>query len=127
MKQISLEDFLSKHGWSDSLKAKLREASQDPAVKSLVAWDNAGILSASAFTSTPDEWPANSVSIWSKDNTKSRTMLAVDLVERDNLTVYAAAKQVGLNQSAVHRAIKRRAVNEICPHCNQVIRPPLPR
>jgi len=50
-------------------------------------------------------------------------MLAVELVERDHLTVYAAAKQVGLNQSAVHRAVKRRAVNDICPACNQVIRP----
>jgi len=123
MKPLSLEDFLNTHGWSDSLQAKLREASQDPAVKHLVAWDNAGTLSASAFTSKPDEWPEGSVSIWSKDITKSRTMLAVELVERDNLTVYAAAKQVGLNQSAVHRAVKRRAVNEICPACNQVIRP----
>jgi predicted transcriptional regulator len=51
-------------------------------------------------------------------------MLAVELVERDGLTVYAASKKMGINQSAVHRAIKRRADKNICPHCNQVIKTP---
>ena len=49
-------------------------------------------------------------------------MMAIDLVENDSMTVYAAAKALGINQSAVHRAIKRREDKDVCPSCNQVIR-----
>jgi predicted transcriptional regulator len=49
-------------------------------------------------------------------------MMAVDLVEKDSMSVYAAAKALGINQSAVHRAIKRREDKDVCPSCNQVIR-----
>ena len=127
MKHQTLDEFLQTNGWSDTLKDKLRKASQDLDLKYLVAWDNAGQLSASAYTTKPDEWPETAVAIWSKDKdldpaTKSRTMLAVDRVEKDGMTVYAAAKALGINQSAIHRAIKRREDKDICPHCNQVIR-----
>jgi transposase-like protein len=49
-------------------------------------------------------------------------MQAIDLVLDEGLTVYAAARQIGVNESAVHRAMDRRKDKEICPCCNQVIR-----
>ena len=127
MKHQTLDDFLQTNGWSANLKDKLQAISKNPETKYLVAWDNAGQLSASAYTAKPDEWPETAVAIWSKDKdldpaTKSRTMLAVDRVEKDGMTVYAAAKALGINQSAVHRAIKRREDKDVCPQCNQVIR-----
>ena len=127
MKHQTLDEFLESNGWSANLKDKLQAISKNKATKYLVAWDNAGQLSASAYTAKPDEWPETAVAIWSKDKdldpaTKSRTMLAVDRVENDGMTVYAAAKALGINQSAVHRAIKRREDKDVCPHCNQVIR-----
>tara|TARA_R110000868_G_scaffold33512_2_gene121533 strand:- start:59 stop:454 length:396 start_codon:yes stop_codon:yes gene_type:complete len=127
MKHQTLDDFLQTNGWSANLKDKLQAISKNPETKYLVAWDNAGQMSASAYTAKPDEWPETAVAIWSKDKdldpaTKSRTMLAVDRVENDGMTVYAAAKALGINQSAVHRAIKRREDKDVCPQCNQVIR-----
>jgi hypothetical protein len=127
MKHQTLDEFLQTNGWSVNLKDKLQAISRNPETKYLVAWDNAGQLSASAYTDRPDEWPETAVAIWSKDKdldpaTKSRTMLAVDRVEKDGMTVYAAAKALGINQSAVHRAIKRREDKDVCPQCNQVIR-----
>jgi len=127
MKHQTLDDFLQTNGWSANLKDKLQAISKNPETKYLVAWDNAGQLSASAYTAKPDEWPETAVAIWSKDKdldpaTKSRTMLAVDRVEKAGMTVSAAAKALGINQSAIHRAIKRREDKDICPHCNQVIR-----
>jgi len=128
MQHQSLAEFLE-CGWSDGVKIKLREMAAQDDVKYLVAWDNAGRLSASAFTAKPSEWPDTAIAIWAKNKdldpgVTSRTMLAVELVERDGLTVYAASKKMGINQSAVHRAIKRRADKNICPHCNQVIKTP---
>lgn len=128
MKQLNLNEFLDLP-WSTNVREKLRSFAAQDDTKYLVAWDNAGKMSASAFTSKPDQWPDTALSIWSKDKdlgheslpTKSRTMLAVDLVE-SGLSVYAAAKQAGVNQSAVHRAIKRREDKEICPCCGQVVR-----
>jgi len=127
MKHQTLDEFLQSNGWSAGLTFKLAQTAENPDVKYLVAWDNAGQLSASAYTTKPDEWPETAVAIWSKDKdldpaTKSRTMLAVDRVEKDGMTVYAAAKALGINQSAIHRAIKRREDKDICPQCNQVIR-----
>ena len=127
MKHQTLDDFLANNGWSDTMKARLRKTSENPEVKYLVAWDNAGQISASAFTDKPVEWPETALAIWSKNKdldpgTKSRTMMAVEMVEVGGLTVYAASKKMGINQSAVHRAVKRREINPVCPHCNQVIR-----
>ena len=127
MKHQTLDEFLQINGWSENLKKKLRETSENPEVKYLVAWDNAGQLSASAYPTKPDEWPETAVAVWSREKdldpaTKSRTMMAVDLVEKDSMSVYAAAKAIGVNQSAVHRAIKRREDKDVCPCCNQVIR-----
>lgn len=126
MKQLNLNEFLELP-WGDNVRAKLRDFAARDDVKYLVAWDNAGKMSASAFTSKPDQWPDTALSVWSRDKdlepmpTKSRTMQAVDLVE-SGLSVYAAAKQAGVNQSAVHRAIKRREDKPICPCCGQVVR-----
>lgn len=53
---------------------------------------------------------------------KSRTMKALDLVLIDGLTAYAAAKQVGINPSAVTRALQRREDKPLCPCCGQIVR-----
>lgn len=53
---------------------------------------------------------------------KSKTMKALDLVLIDGMTAYAAAKEVGINASAVSRALARREDKTICPCCGQVVR-----
>jgi len=53
---------------------------------------------------------------------KSKTMQALDLVLIDGMTAYAAAKKVGINASAVSRALARREDKKICPCCGQVVR-----
>jgi hypothetical protein len=128
MQLLDLEQFLYDISWSDNVRHKLRVMSDRDDLRYLVAYDLGGKLSCSAYTSKPDSF-GNAIAIWSKrgdDPTvalpKSRTMQAMDLVLDDGLTVYAAAKQVGVNESAVHRAMGRRKDKDICPCCNQVIR-----
>jgi hypothetical protein len=130
MKNLNLEDFLAL-GWSDNVRAKLTDlANSNPDVRYLVAWDNAGKLSGSAFSAKPEAWPDHAVALWSKAAEPkpvvgpSRTMQAVALVA-DGMSTYAAAKQIGVNQSAVHRAINRRLGKEICGQCGQVIKSPV--
>jgi hypothetical protein len=130
MNQLSFNDFIDTLGWSEAVKDKLRSMALRADIKYLAAWDNAGKPSASAFTERPDRWPDNLIAVWSSRGddpflpTKSKTMQAIDLVE-DGLSVYAAAKQLDINTSAVHRAIARRADKDICPCCHQVIRNPV--
>ena len=132
MKLLSLDDFLYNLSWSDNVRHKLRVTSDRDDLRYLVAWDNAGKMSCSAFTEKPNDWPDNTIAIWSKrgDDPRpsaggqaiSKTMQAVALVLDEGMTVYAAAKQVGVNDSAVHRALKRREGKPICECCGQVIR-----
>lgn len=128
MQILDLEKFLYDLPWSDNVRAKLRVMADRDSLRYLVAWNHDGQLSCSAWDEKPTAFH-NAIAIWSKrgdDPTvpagKSLTMQAVDLVLDDGMTVYAAAKQVGINQSAVHRALGRRKDKEICPCCNQVIR-----
>lgn len=128
MKVLNFDKFLYDIPWSDNVRHKLRVMADRDDLRYLVAWDNAGQPSCSAFTGKPDAWPDTAFAIWSKRGddptvaTVSKTMQALALVLDEGMTVYAAAKQVGVHESAVHRAIKRREGKEICPHCNQVIR-----
>ena len=124
MQLLDLEQFLYDISWSDNVRHKLRVMSDRDDLRYLVAYDLDGKLSCSAFTNKPDSF-GDAIAIWSKrgdDPAKSLTMQAMDLVLDDGLTVYAAAKQVGVNASAVHRAMGRRKDKNICPCCNQVIR-----
>lgn len=52
---------------------------------------------------------------------KSKTMQALDLV-KEGMSAYAAAKQLGISQTAISRALSRREDKEICPCCGQVVR-----
>jgi len=116
---MTLDEFLALFPSANTRRA-IEIASQDAAY--LVAYNKEnGSLACSAYTDKPDEMPDNVVAIWSKIP-KSRTMQAVELITDEGLTVYAAAKQVGVNQSAVHRAIKRRDGKDICPSCGRVMR-----
>lgn len=128
MQILDLDKFLYDLPWSDNVRAKLRVTADRDDLRYLMAWNNGDRLSCSAWTTKPDSFE-HAVAIWSKRGddptapaTKSRTMQAIDLVLDDGLTVYAAAKQIGVNESAVHRALGRRKDKEICPCCNQVIR-----
>lgn len=128
MKQLTLEAFLTL-GWTPSMQAKLQGMADRPDVQFLVAWDNAGKMSASAFTEPPEAWPDTAVAVWRKhplpaaaaDTVKSKTQQAVDLV-RQGLSPNAAAKQLGVHASAVYRAITRTLEKPICPCCGQVVR-----
>ena len=127
---LDFDKFIYDIPWSDNVRHKLRVMSDRDDLRYLVAWDNAGQPSCSAFTGKPEVWPDTAFAIWSKrgDDPRnvpqplSKTMQALALVLDEGMTVYAAAKQVGVHESAVHRAIKRREGKDICPHCNQVIR-----
>ena len=127
MKIVNFGDFVDNFSASPAHKDKLRSLVLREDLKYLVAWNNAGKISVSAFTGKPLDWPDDILAIWPKDGddpfaeTKSKTMQAVDLVLNEEYTAYAAAKALGINQSAVHRALKRREDKTICPCCSQVV------
>lgn len=121
---MTFDEFIFQD-WTDNVRHKLRVVADRDDVRFLVSHLVDGKLTAVVFTEKPDVWPDNLVGVWSKrgdDAPKSKTMKALDLVLDDGLTAYAAAKQVGINQSAVHRALKRREGKDLCPSCGQVIR-----
>lgn len=127
MKQLTLHQFLVGLGWTESMKNKLTEFSDKADVNYLVAFNADGKLTAAAFTEPPEEgWPAHAIAYWSKVKetpatiAKSKTMEALALVDQ-GMTRYAAAKKVGISESAVHRAWHRRQGKNICPTCNQII------
>lgn len=53
----------------------------------------------------------------------SRTQQALNLVEA-GLSIYAAAKKLGLSYSTLHKAVKTAQEREsrgTCPHCGQLM------
>jgi len=124
---VNFNDFIDNYSWPDVVKHKLRAMVLREDLKYLVAWDNAGKLSASAYTGRPIDWPDKIIAVWAKDGddpfaeVKSKTMQALDLITNSGISAYAAAKEVGIHASAVHRALKRREEKTICPCCNQVV------
>ena len=50
MKLITLDEFLYDLAWSDNVRGKLRVMADRDELRYLVAWDNAGKMSCSAFT-----------------------------------------------------------------------------
>ena len=124
MKTVTLEQFLDLP-WSDNVRHKLRVIADRDDVKHLVASYVDKNLGASVFTETPGDWPLNAV-VWTKTVKvgMSKTMQAVQLVQDEGFTAYAAAKRLGINASAVHRALARREGRAVCPCCNQVIKDP---
>jgi len=69
MKELTLNQFINALGWAPAMQDKLLAFTDRDDIKYLVAWQNAGKLSASAFTDTPDEWPENAIAIWKKFKT----------------------------------------------------------
>lgn len=131
MQLLTLNEFLAL-GWTPNMQGKLNAIASREDVRYLVAWDNAGKMSCSAWNDKPDDW-TGAQAVWSKhgDDPRpvtevaprlSKTMQAVQLVESEGLTVYAAAKRLGIHDSAVHKALKRREGKTLCPHCGQIIK-----
>jgi hypothetical protein len=124
MKSLTLRQFLIGLGWTESMKNKIIETSDNKNVMHIAALKNEDKLSASAFAETPEEWPENTIAVWSRQSApgikKSKTMEALALVDQ-GMTRYAAAKEIGISESAVHRAWHRRQGKAICPTCNQII------
>lgn len=122
MTPVTLAAFLDLD-WSDNVRHKLRVIADRDDVKHLVAVYVDKKLSASVFTETPDEWPLNAV-VWTKAPKVglSKTMQALQLVDDEGFTAYAAAKRMGISAAAITRAQQRRAGKDVCPCCNQVIR-----
>ena len=125
MKHLTLEQFLDLP-WSDNVRHKLRITADRDDLVQLVAWDNAGQLTASAYTEELKTFPKGAKAVWTKTVKvgMSKTMQAVQLVQDEGFTAYAAAKRLGINASAVHRALARREGRAVCPCCNQVIKDP---
>jgi hypothetical protein len=133
MKLLSLDQFLFDYNWTDNMRHKLRVMADRDDLRYLVAYEVSGKLTCAAFTEKPNDWPVGTLGLWSKRQddprpetapAKSKTMQAVDLVLDKGMSVYAAAKQIGIQDSAVHKALKRREGKDICPCCNQVIKGP---
>lgn len=128
MKSVTLDDFLYGQPWSDNMRHVLRVKADRDDLIALTAHQVDGRLTAQAWTVQPQDLPSSTVVIWYKrlpagsDVTKSKTMQAVELVLEQGMTVYAAAKQVGVGQSVVHRALARREDKNLCPCCGQVVR-----
>lgn len=121
MKQLTLSQFLIGLGWTESMKDKLTKFADRDEINYLVAFNAGGKLTAAGFTEPPAEgWPEHAIAYWSKIK-KSKTMLALDLVDQ-GMTKYAAAKQAGVSESAVHRAWHRRQGKTVCPTCKQIVK-----
>lgn len=123
-----LEEFLLLP-WSDNMRHKLRVTADRDDVRYLVAAQADGKLTASVFTHKPATWPPRVVAVFCKrklqeiaEVAKSKTMQAMDLIKEEGLSAYAAAKRLGINPSAVTRALQRREDKAICPCCGQVVR-----
>lgn len=124
---LSLEAFLCDLTWTDSLRHKLRVMADRDDIRYLVAWRDGDRLACKAFAETPRTWPNTAVAIWDKrpsaqDAVKSKTMQALARVLQDGLTPFAAAKEAGINASAVYRALARQQTKPLCPCCGQVVR-----
>jgi len=127
MNHLTFDQFLDLP-WSDNLRHVLRIKADRDDLLAITATQVDGRMTAQVWTRWPEEWPPGVVALWCKrplpdtDVAQSKTMQAVSLVLDEGLTVYAAAKQVGINQSAVHRALQRREGKQTCPCCGQVVR-----
>jgi hypothetical protein len=125
---MTFDEFINQD-WTDNVRHKLRVVADRDDLRYMVSVLVDDKLTALMFTEKPNLWPDNMVGVWSKrgdnpfsDTPKSKTMQALDLVLDGGLTAYAAAREVGINQSAVHRALKRREGRHVCPACGQLIR-----
>lgn len=124
MTPVTLTAFLDL-AWSDNVRHKLRVVADRDDIKHMVAVPHNGKLVASVFTETPDDWPVNAV-VWTKAPKAglSKTMQALQLIDDEGFSAYAAAKRVGISAAAITRAQQRRAGKQICKCCGQVIRTP---
>jgi hypothetical protein len=122
MTPVTLAAFLDLD-WSDNVRHKLRVVADRDDVKHLVAVYVDKKLTASVFTETPDEWPLNAV-VWTKASKAalSKTMQALQLIDDEGFTAYAAAKRLGISAAAITRAQQRRVGKTVCSCCGQVIR-----
>ena len=121
MTPVTLAAFLDLD-WSDNVRHKLRVMADRDDIKHLVASYVDKKLTASVFTVTPDEWPLNAV-VWTKAPKAglSKTMQALQLIDDEGFTAYAAAKRLGISAAAITRAQQRRAGKQICACCGQVV------
>jgi hypothetical protein len=122
MTPATLAQFLDLD-WSDNVRHKLRVMADRDDIKHLVASYVDKKLTASVFTETPDEWPLNAV-VWTKAPKAglSKTMQALQLIDDEGFTAYAAAKRLGISAAAITRAQQRRVGKAVCTCCGQVIR-----
>ena len=125
MEKLELVDFLQTLGWTAGVARKLRDKAFDPATRAISATRADGRLSATVWAQCPDAWPAGTIAVWEKTaaTPKSRTAQAVALVDQGVLAAHAA-KMLGIDQSAVSRALSRRAHQRRCPVCQQAIKTP---
>lgn len=124
MNYLTMSQFLIGLGWTEAMKTQILKTIDNPDVSYVAAFKVGDTIKASAFSEVPEAWPENCIAVWARhpvvDIKKSKTMEALDLVDK-GLTRYAAAKQLNISESAVHRAWHRRQGKDICPTCNQII------
>ena len=127
----SIEEFIDSVELTASMQDKLRQLALNPEVKHIVAYQVDGKPRVKIYSEDNAEFDNDIIASWSNGKetlptidpmTASKTMQAVELHETDGISVYAAAKQLGIHPSAVHRAIARRADKKLCPCCQQVVR-----
>ena len=55
-------------------------------------------------------------------STISKSRLGIELIEKKGMTIYAAAKQVGMSYSVLYRAVKAKQAGgyKVCPTCGEI-------
>lgn len=105
----------------------IRREVDKPGIVGLMVHKENGVYVASALDGTPTPTDGLDVfGIWAKPvcdiRIPSRTAQAVEWLEKHpNATYREAARQFGVNVSAISRYVSRRAGREICPACNRVL------
>ena len=128
MRQVSLDEFLGLP-WPARVRTAISRMAKREEILGVSASGPDSDLVATAWDSLPVRWPAGTSWVYLKGESKpdqemaqTKTDRAIELVN-GGMSVYAAAKQVGVDHGSVYRAIKRAQERGTCPHCGQILPP----
>lgn len=116
---MTLSEFMALP-WSDNVKAKLQEHVDAGDAVAFSARYVEGKLVPRVWAEAPDKWEEPIVVVL--QGTASRTEQAIRLMQSMGWTAYRAAKEVGISQAAISRALNRRWARDRCPTCDQPVK-----
>ena len=123
--QLTQNEFLDLP-WSESIRQRLKETIDCSDYEVITAIHEENKLKAVGFEEIPETYPENVVGLYVLPTVLldglSRTQKAIRLVTQKGYSVNKASKLIGVNHSAVFKALKRRKDKTICKNCGQVVR-----